>query len=230
MAYSTVLLDLDHTLLDSDASEALAFDATLRAAGAEDPSIFFDTYVSINTALWEAVERGEISPNQVKTDRFSKLVAETELDADPAIMASNYIVGLAEHGELYPNALNVLDTLAASSRLALVTNGLGEVQRRRVERLGISSHFETLVISGEAGVSKPAPEIFDLAFAALGNPDRAATIMVGDSLSSDIRGGSDYGLATCWYNAKAKPRSGDSVITHEISSLQELPGLIGYSR
>ncbi len=225
MPYTTFLLDLDHTLLDSVTSELAAFDYTLRRCGVEEPMVYFDTYKRINLSLWAAVERGEILPGDVKVERFELFRKEISLDADSESMAADFVLGFASNGELYPGALEVLKELAATSTLAMITNGLSEVQRPRIERLGIGGFFDAIVVSAEVGVTKPGAAIFDIAFERLGNPPQESAVMVGDSLSSDIKGGSNYGIATCWYNPHQKTAAADAVITHEIASLDELLGL-----
>jgi YjjG family noncanonical pyrimidine nucleotidase len=199
MRYTTILFDLDHTLLDSDASEVAAFDMTLRAAGVEDPARYFAPFEAINAVLWAAVEREELSPNEVRRLRFEQLVTATGLDADPVALADLYVAGLGANGDLYPGAVELLEAIAAHATLALVTNGIGEVQRARIARTGIEQYFDAIVISGEVGASKPGTAIFDLTFGLLGNPDRSTALMVGDNESSDIEGGIRYGIDTCWF-------------------------------
>jgi HAD superfamily hydrolase (TIGR01509 family) len=111
-------------------------------------------------------------------------------------------------------------------KLALVTNGLGEVQHARVERLGIADCFDTIVVSADVGAAKPGKEIFDIVFKKLGHPDKTTALMVGDSLSSDIRGGSDYGIATCWYNPKRLAAGPAYRINFEIVELRQLRELV----
>lgn len=233
--YSTVLFDLDHTLFDTDRSEDLAFEHALAAmgiTGAPRPDVDLRaTYDRINKALWAAVERHEITPVQVRTRRFVEFVEATGVDVDPIRMADVFVEGLAGFGDLYDGALEVVAALSEHCRIALVTNGLGEVQRPRVRRLGLEPYLHAVMISGETGVSKPAAGAFDLTFELLGiEPDESArrrSLMVGDSLSSDIRGGSDYGVATCWFNPRltARPAGPDAPrIDHEIRSLDDLLG------
>lgn len=231
--YSTVLFDLDHTLFDTDLSEDLAFDHALAAMGLSQRDFAHvdlrATYDRINRALWAAVERHEITPLEVRDRRFDEFVAAVGADVDASRMATVFAEGLAGFGELYAGALDVVERLAGSCRIALITNGLGEVQRPRVRRVGLEPYLQATMISGETGVSKPAAGAFDLTFEMLGvAPDddvRRSTLMVGDSLTSDIRGGSDYGLATCWYNPRALdvPRSeGAPRIDHDMRSLEQL--------
>lgn len=226
MSYQTLLLDLDHTLFDTETSEIRAFDQTLTQAGIEKPFEHFEHYQNINITLWKQVEKGEIKAQDVRLARFERLVSESGLRADPESMAEDYVEQLGLHGELYAGARKVLDVLKQTRRLALVTNGLGEVQRARIKRLGIDQHFDALAISAEIGTAKPHRGIFDFVFDQLGQPDRQSALMVGDNLSADIRGGADYGIATCWFNPHGQTAGPEHSITHEVSCLTELPDLV----
>ena len=226
MRYSTFLLDLDHTLFDSDASESAAFAQTMAAAGVGNPAQYSAPYRNINLDLWAGVERGEISPQHVRTRRFERLVAEENIAADPLQMADDFVSALAANGDLYDGAREMLEQLSGQATLALITNGLSEVQRARIERLGINEFFDAVVISAEVGAAKPGTKIFDIAFEALDFPSKDSSLMVGDNLASDIQGGANYGIATCWYN-----RNGESVqqtdhVVHEINDLAELLGFV----
>lgn len=225
--YPTVLLDLDHTLLDSDASEVAAFAETVASIGLAPEEELFACYRTINHALWQAVERGEITPVELRLTRFEQFVAAIGVDADPEAMATAFTDGLGNNGELYPGARVLLETLAEYHVLGLVTNGLIEVQRARIERLELEPYFTSVIISAEVGTSKPGTEIFDFVFSDLPNAEREATLMVGDSLTSDIQGGVNAGIDTCWYNPHSKAvqtaGSGAPQPTHRIASLDQLP-------
>jgi YjjG family noncanonical pyrimidine nucleotidase len=226
MHFTNLLLDLDHTLFDSDTSETTAFVRAMEAAGINRPEQYFSAYRKINVELWAAVERGEISPHGVRVRRFELLVADLHLEADAQQLADDYVAGLGAHGELYEGAFEVIDRLSSQASLALVTNGLGEVQRARVERLGIGEFFDVIVISAEVGAAKPGTEIFDIVFEALGAPRKESALMVGDSLSSDMQGGTNFGIATCWYNPKRQALRRDDLVSHEIHELRELLGFV----
>jgi YjjG family noncanonical pyrimidine nucleotidase len=224
--YSTVLIDLDHTLFDTQASEIVAFDLAMALAGVAEPAGYLEAFVRINLGLWARVELGELTPQRVRSLRFEMLVEEAGLDADAQAMSDAYVQGLGANGELYPGALDLLRYMAPRACVALLTNGLSEVQRARIERLGISDLFDAIVISAEVGAAKPHAEIFDIAFDRLGSPGKESALMVGDNLSADIGGGANYGIATCWYNPGRKAAAPDHRISHEIQALDELRAYI----
>lgn len=226
MAYSTILLDLDHTLFDSDTSETMAFEQTLLSFGVNEPEHYIAPYQKINLELWAAVERGDMSPKQVRNRRFERLVVENNLDADAISMADSFVNGLSLYGDLFDGAMELLTHLSERVALALVTNGLSEVQRARLSRLGIDQYFDAIVISAEVGVAKPGTAIFDVTFDMLDRPAKNSAVMVGDNLSSDIQGGTNYGIATCWYNPDEKSAGASDEISHEIKSLNELTALV----
>ncbi|MGI9222807.1 MAG: YjjG family noncanonical pyrimidine nucleotidase [Woeseiaceae bacterium] len=226
MAYTTFLLDLDHTLFDTDASEVAAFEQTMLSANIEQPDRYLQAYQKINLDLWAAVERGEMKPDLLRTLRFERLVMAFELDADPEQLSDDYVTGLGAYGDLYDGAREVLEALSEQVSLGMVTNGLGEVQRSRIARLGLDEYFDAVAISAEIGAAKPDAAIFDLVFASLAASNPESAVMVGDNLSADIAGGANYGIATCWYNPNGRSTNGAHRIDHEIADLQDLLGLI----
>ena len=222
MDYQGYFFDFDHTLFDSDASESLAFSHALLASGVEYTDDLFMTYAAINRSLWADVEAGRYNPNQVRELRFVRLTDEAKLDVDPSALAGDFTIGMQEFGELYPGASEVLEALRDRGPLALVTNAIGVIQRRRLERTGADALFDAIVISSEVDISKPSPEIFEHAFAQLVQLDRTRTLMVGDSLTSDMAGGVAAGIDTCWFNQHGKPNTSPLPVTHEIENLEQL--------
>ena len=226
MPYSTVLFDLDHTLLDSDESEAAAFAHTMRFAGVLDHGPLLDTYRRINLTMWAQVEAGTLLANDVRTRRFESFNRIVGIEADPVEMGEVFVEGLGGFGELYPGAIEVLEAVGGIAVMGLVTNGISDVQRARVARLGIDRFFDAIVISSEVATSKPGSAIFDIAFERLGRPDRASALMVGDSLTSDMAGGHGYGIATCWYNPRREQPAVDFEIDHVITKLADVVGVV----
>jgi len=232
MTHATVLFDFDHTLIDSDRALALAYVDAAEAGDIEDPERWRPRFEEINHALWRAVERSEISPNEVKHRRFEALLTEvgaTDPASVPAVaddMAEAFVIGLIEHIEFLPGAAEVLEGVR-SRQVGLVTNGIGRVQRGRLERLGLVDHFETVVISGELGVAKPDPAIFEHALGELGQPAIGDVVMVGDNWSSDIQGALNAGLASIWLAGSEQPPEPRPASVRVAATLAEVAVLLG---
>jgi 2-haloacid dehalogenase len=141
------------------------------------------------------------------------------------VFSDRYLANLGTCIDLMPDAGSVLQALHARTHLALITNGLTIVQRARLAHSGLDRFFEVVVISDEEGVSKPHPGIFQIAFERMGNPDKNEVLMVGDSLTSDIRGANTFGIDACWYNPEGKPPAPGIRYEVEIRSLTELLAL-----
>jgi len=144
------------------------------------------------------------------------------LSGSPHQMSTAYIEQLAICTDLMDGAYEVLQTLHGRSKLAIVTNGLQAVQRSRLAHSRIRDFIPELIISEEVGAAKPQAAFFDAAFARTGHPAKSDVLIIGDSLTSDIQGGVDYGLDTCWYNPTAESRPDSLPITYEIGHLREL--------
>lgn len=222
VAYGAHFFDFDHTLFDSDASEALAFDHAATSVGLDPTPDLFADYQTINRALWRLVEAGELRPADVRTLRFEQLIAHTGLSVSSSAMAEAFTFGMQEFGELYPGALEIVAAAAETGPTALVTNAISEIQRRRIDRVGIGQLFDAIVISSEVGVAKPSPDIFVHAFAAIDHSAPSSTLMIGDSLSSDIAGGRAAGLATCWFNPTRATAPTDAAPDHDIHDLRQI--------
>jgi len=206
-SYRGFILDADNTLLDFNRAEREALGQALAANGyqrASLPEESFDTYHRINDHLWKHFEQGSISQDRLRVERFRLLFEalpssdRQQLLPDPKKVGEDYISFLSEKGYLLPNALTVLQALSSTVPLALVSNGIASVQHERLARSSIDTYFKSIIISGDVGISKPDPEIFCLALQQL-DLSAGAVLCVGDSPSSDIRGGQRAGLDTCLF-------------------------------
>lgn len=224
--YSTLLFDLDRTLFDFDQSERDSFAAMLDTLSIPQRPEIGASYETINRRLWSEVEAGLHTPSSVNVLRFEELIEACDIDADPAVMGELFKTGLGDHGELYPGAAALLDELAPQVKLGIVTNGITSIQRTKIARTGLDRWFTAIAISDELGVAKPDPAIFAPLFADLDVTDLAKTLVIGDSLHSDMAGGRNAGIATCWYNPGQLELTEPHLVDHTITSLDELPALI----
>jgi 2-haloacid dehalogenase len=224
LKYTWLLFDADDTLFNFPKAEANALRWTLEQSGLPFQPAYVDIYTRYNQQVWKEFERGEVSSQELRTKRFRLFFEKTGLTGDPQAVSPLYLQNLALGTDLLEGAPETVSALKGRCHLALVTNGLADVQRPRLERSVLRDCFEKVFISEEMGVAKPSPAYFDAVFHAIGQPPKNEVLIIGDSLTSDMRGGVDYGIDTCWYNPAGKTT--DLAVTHQISHLRELSGLL----
>jgi YjjG family noncanonical pyrimidine nucleotidase len=220
--YYCILFDADNTLLDFDAAESKALADTLTHYGIEPDNETVQTYRAINTALWAQLESGQIRRDKLMNERFTRFLKAVNAAGNGTEMNRYYLDQLASHPDLVPGALDVLRELAEVATLAVVTNGFEKVQTRRAQESGIMEYMEDVFVSEKLDCEKPNRKIFDAALRALGVENREHILVVGDSLSSDVQGGINAGLDTCWLNPSHAENAGKVQPTYEIASLEEL--------
>ncbi len=224
--YSFLLVDADDTLMDFPAAEAHALQALFVAHALPTDEATFQRYYAINTALWDALERGEVTSEALRVLRFSRLLEDLHCAKSASILAEDYIALLGQQAHPLPGAEAALARWAARVPIAIVTNGLAAVQRHRFARSPMSPYIRALVISEEVGVAKPDPRIFAAALKALGCTDPTQALMIGDSLKADVAGASQSGIDSCWYNPHHLPHSGPHTPTHIIDTLDAVDALL----
>ena len=226
MKYEILLIDLDETIFNFKQAEENALGKTIRAFGLEPTEEVLGRYKVINAGLWAQLEQGTITHQEVLENRFGNLFAEFGIPVDKVACSVAYGDGLSERHYYMEGAEEALEKLQGKYRLFLASNGTASVQRRRMDSANLYRFFEDIFISQEIGAEKPALEFFEGAFARIPDFDRSKTMIVGDRLSSDIRGGNVAGIATCWLNADGKPRDPAIHVDYELKSLAELPDLL----
>ena len=225
--YEFVLLDADNTLFDFDAAERKALHDVLCSRGYTPDSATVNTYLSINTALWDAFARGEVEQDFLLVERFRQFEHSMGGNHDPAAFNADYLAGLASHGDLIPGALELCRHLSARGcTLAIITNGATAAQRGRYAASPIREYVPHLFISQELGVGKPDPLFFDHVCRKLGILDRSRAVVVGDNLASDILGGNQARIDTIWYNPHGAPRSGNARPTYTAADFETVEAVI----
>ena len=217
-----VFLDLDDTILDFRQQERHAIVRTLSDFGIEPTDEVVGRYVTHSEYCWRALERGELSRSEVRVRRFRLLFEEIGANVDPAAVSEAYTRNLGVGHYFIPGAKEAVESLAKKYRLFLATNGSYCVQHSRMTSAGLYPYFEACFVSEKLGRNKPQREYFETAFAQIPGFDPAKAMMIGDSLSSDIVGGQNAGIATCWVNAKGKKCTLDKAPDYEIRALSEL--------
>ena len=225
--YYCILFDADNTLLNFDAAESKALADTLVNYGIEPDAETVQTYRTINEELWRQLEKGQLRREKLMSERFTRFLKAIDAAGDGAEMNRYYLEQLSLHPDLAsPEVLDVLRELSEVATLAVVTNGFQKVQSRRLAESGVGNFLEDVFVSEKMDAEKPSRKIFDAALRALGVENREHVLMVGDSLTSDVQGGINAGLDTCWFNPHHQENPGKILPTYEISSLEELYPLV----
>ncbi|MBK4724992.1 pyrimidine 5'-nucleotidase [Pantoea agglomerans] len=213
-----ILFDADDTLFHFDAFAGLQrlfqqYDVQFSRAD-------YDDYQAINKPLWVDYQNGAISSLQLQHQRFESWAAKLDVTAQD--LNSGFLSAMAEICTPLVGAVDLLNALKGRVKMGIITNGFTALQQARLERTGFLGVFDLLVISEQVGYAKPHPAIFDYALTRMGNPARERVLMVGDNPDSDILGGINAGLATCWLNAEGRAQPEGINPTWQVTSLKEL--------
>lgn len=220
--YRTLLFDVDDTLLDFGAAEkqalTLLFEEQQLLLTAEIES----RYGQINQSLWKAFEEGKIGRDEVVNTRFSTLFKELEKEIDGILFEQKYRNYLNEGHDLMMGAFDLVQELKDDYDLYIVTNGISKTQYRRLRDSGLYPLFKDIFVSEDTGFQKPMKAYFDYVFARIPNFSKEQTLIIGDSLTSDIKGGQLAGIATCWFNPENKVNETGIEPDYQIQTLEEL--------
>lgn len=226
MTYTHLLFDLDGTLFDFDAGETYAFRKVCDYFHVPFSEETLALYQGINLSYWKAYERGEITTTALSVARFRDFLAAVGKDGDAALMSRLYQDHLGEDCTPIADALRVCRILREKGYLiSIITNGRSATQHSRLSRSELTPMISELFISEELGCQKPKKEFFDAVFEKLQIPVSQA-LVIGDSLTSDISGGIQYGIDTCWFNPKGVTNTMLQAPTYEIGQLNELLSIL----
>ena len=220
-----LFLDLDDTILDFKKAEYIAIGKTIADFGVEPTDAVRHRYHEINKWHWEQLELGKLTRPEVLENRFKVLFGELGIGVDSEKVARTYEKYLSQGHWFLPGAEEAVASLSQKYRLFLASNGTASVQKGRMTSANLYRFFERVFVSQEIGHNKPSRAYFDACFAAIPGFDPQRAIMVGDSLSSDIRGGIQAGIKTVWVNPDHKS-CGDIRPDYEIEALSQLEDLL----
>lgn len=220
--YEWVLFDADDTLFHFDAY--LGLKLTFSSYGIEFNENHYQEYQKINKPLWTEYQNGNITARELQLKRFQGWASQ--LNISPHDLNQAFLTTMADICQPIEGAVDLLDDLKGKMKLGIITNGFTELQQARLNRTGLSNHFDVVVISEEIGIAKPHPGIFNHALKIMGEPSRDRVLMVGDTLETDILGGMNAGVDTCWINKDNKPLIENIMYNFEVASLTELKNIL----
>lgn len=226
-----IFIDIDNTLLD--------FDEYVRTTMAEGFAHFglpayqpemYHVFTTENNKLWRQIEEGALTFEELQRVRWNRIFAALDFSFDGVTFERYFRAALHESAIPVTGALELLQSLSGRWLLCVASNGPYEQQLHRLEISGMKPYFDHFFISERAGAAKPAPAFFDYAFRAL-NQDRTdpilpqETLIIGDSLTSDIAGGLQYGMKTCYYRRPGAPAA-PAGVDYTVTALSQIPALL----
>jgi YjjG family noncanonical pyrimidine nucleotidase len=227
MRFQHLLFDADDTLFDFQKSAAQAFSTMCQNNDIPETPETYQLYDEINAVLWAEFEQGKISKDFVTHERYVRFLRQLKLDRDPHKCNCEYLAALGDATFPFPHAEKVCQALADRGHfLYIVTNAVASVQKRRLQQCTFSHLFKDVFISEEAGAAKPTKAYFDYVRTRIPGLTAENTLVIGDSLTTDIRGANNAGLPCCWLNRKKKTAPSDLIIHYEIQQLPELLDLV----
>ncbi len=220
MSYKILVVDLDNTIVDFDGAEELAVIKAFEKNAVPISEEVIRDYHLINDALWKELEKGTIEKKVLVVKRFSDLFKKYDISADAELVNRDYIDFMASSTEFIEGADEFLHYIKERYTNVLMSNGFLPAQKAKVKRHGLDKYFSHIIISDGLGFSKPDIRIYEYMEELLGSVDKSEVLVIGDSLSSDINGGNNYGVDTLWFNLYSVESQGLS--TYEASSLFEV--------
>lgn len=224
--YKTLFFDVDDTLLDFEAAEKLALQLLFEEQNIPLNAEIEERYKRINQGLWKSFEDGKLSRDEVVNNRFSILFSEYGKEVNGPFLEKNYRSYIEQGHQLVDGAKELFTELHNDYDLFIVTNGVSKTQDKRLRDSGLFPLFKGIFVSEDTGYQKPMKEFFDYVFARIPHFELNDALIIGDSLSSDIKGGELAGLDTCWFNPKMKPNHSDISPTYQIHKLEELKQIV----
>jgi 5'-nucleotidase len=220
--YKWILFDADETLFHFDdfAGLKLMFSRFNIDFNTEN----FAVYQQVNKPLWVEYQNGVISAAHLQHTRFHDWA--TKLSVTPQHLNSQFLAAMADICQPLPGARELIDSLNGRVKLGIITNGFNELQNIRLSRTGFQGAFNPVVISEQLGKAKPDVAIFHHAFGLMGEPEKHQVLMVGDNLHSDILGGINAGIDTCWLNHHDAPVTNNISPSYQVRNLAELHQLL----
>lgn len=223
MKFKNILFDFDDTLVDFYDAEKKAFYNLAQKYNHQPTQQDFEHFKKVNQAHWEAFQQNKLTKDEVLSQRFINYFNDYQIhvngkEADKCFRAELAIAPV----KLFDHTLEVIQQLKLNHSLYIVTNGVTETQLRRIAQTQFNEIFQDVFISEKAGFQKPMTEFFDFVFEHIGENNRNQTLIVGDSLTSDILGGKNANISTCWFNIRQKENHTSIQPDYIINDLSEM--------
>ncbi len=214
-----------NTILDFDACSKKSMINAFSVFSLEYKEEMFDVFYKKNKELWEEVERGNLTVPKLYEIRWNTIFELLGTSADGIAVEKVFHKGIEEGYEKMEGAEEFLSYLSAKFKVYAASNAPYHQQKTRLYNAELLTYFSDLFVSEEIGFQKPSFEFFDYCIKAL-NLKPEEIIIIGDSLTADIKGGIAAGLKTCWFNPKKAPLPEGVKPDFQISDLREIKNIL----
>ncbi len=222
--FDVLIFDLDNTLIDFSKAETLALVEVLKYNNIEINDNTINIYKECNKKAWEGLEKGLYNKDRCVVLRFESFLKNLGLDKNPDKMNQMYLDELSKNVPLIDGAIDLLEKVKNDYIMVMMTNGVKRVQESKLEKSGLNKYFEHILISDDIGYNKPDIRIYEYMEKIIGKFDKSKILMIGDSLTSDIKGADNYGIKTCFFNPKSTEHN--NKVDYEIKSLLEILSIL----
>ncbi len=224
--YKFLLFDADATLMDFHRSEHEAVSECLSFFGLPNDESVILKYSEINAGYWKMLERGEIEKEKLYPARWRSLIDFYGFNCKAEDISNKYIERLATKSYMLDGAEELCKKLYGKFKMYIVTNGQKDIQKSRLFPSPIFKYFDGCFISEDIGYEKPSIKYFDAVTSQIKDYDPTSAIIIGDSLTSDMQGGINAGIDTCWYNPQSKPLPEGYDLTYVVKSFTEIEDIL----
>lgn len=224
--YKTILFDVDNTLFDFDKDQEIAFKEAMNIIGHPCTEKMYEDYNQINIGMWEMLNRGEITAEELSVKRFKIFFEKYQIKQDAQIFSSLLTQAFQKTGTPIKGSREILEQLKDKYELVIISNGFKRQQYHRLNNAKFSRYFSKIFLSEEIGYSKPDKNFFDVVLQNIENKEKSKILIIGDSISADIAGGKNAEIDTCWYNPKNKENATNIQPNYEIKDFKELLKII----
>jgi YjjG family noncanonical pyrimidine nucleotidase len=221
-----ILLDLDNTIIDFNECARHSIMNIFEDLGFHYDESVFDTFITENVKIWKRLERGEIDKPFLRANRWNIILEKLGIEYDGTIIEERFENGVAMGAYPVEGAYELLDYLHPKYDIYIVSNGFRFVQESRVKIGNYGKYFKELFLSEDIGIQKPDIRFFEYCYEKIGYPPKEDLILIGDSLSADIKGGNNFGIDTIWFNKNSDPTSEAVKPTYTVDKLSEIKNIL----
>lgn len=223
---TTLLFDIDNTLLDFHKCAWESMQKGFKEWGISYDDKTYSIYQSVNNPLWRQIEEGTLTLEELKKIRWVQVFEKMNVDKDGSEFEKVFRKYLKESSQPVTGAYEILEYLAPNYNIYSASNGPYNQQIYRLEQADMAKFISGNFISEQVGYQKPTKEFFQACFEVLGNVPKENVMIIGDSLTADIKGGKDYGIQTCWYNHDHIEYGPEVAADYVIEALDELKTIL----